>query len=267
MRLSTKIFRSMPRALQRATIAAISQDDEEAHPVLDRWPGTLSYDQPLLNEWKAARFRNYVREEVYKSVPVGGPALLCLLADGFPAPASILDFGGSFGEAGLVVSHHGKVGSYTVVETEGVASEAARIERPHPIQFTSGLAASRSDIVYTSGVIQYLPDWETIVASLMKLAGTYAVFCRNSFSETSIIRMQVSALSGHGAGSVPEGTDGSALVRSPHQTISRARLIQIAEDAGLHLYAEFEDSGGAVPYRGLVTGGSLVFRRSSASSP
>lgn len=206
-----------------------------------------------LTAFRAERSKQILgREELF----VNPPAELMSAMDS--AGDSFVDFGGSAGEMCAVLQRKFNAWSFTVVETKAMAA-ASQVLRPS-IVFHDELP-DQFDVFYSSGTLQYLDKPEDLWREALSRTTRFAYLARNAFSKRKRFTVQTSRLFDNGAGPVPEGFD-DMPISYPHQTLSEASLIKIADKAGFDLAARIADrNGGVTGTNGKVYGADLLFRR------
>ncbi|WP_064681830.1 hypothetical protein [Rhizobium bangladeshense] len=174
------------------------------------------------------------------------------------AAGRFVDFGGSAGEMCTVLQRRFPAWSFAVVETKAMAS-ASQVLRPS-ISFLDEMP-DEIDVFYSSGTLQYLANPNDVWRQALSRTTSFAYLARNAFSKRKRFTVQTSRLFDNGAGPVPEGFE-DMPISYPHQTLSEATVIKIADKAGFDLAARIADrNGGVTGTNGKVYGADLLFKR------
>lgn len=209
-----------------------------------------TYDDDELNDFRLAR-SNLSRATGFEPDVTSTP--LPLLLEAIKGPASVVDYGGAFGDLGRAIVRRYPQTIYTVVETGSVVAKADK----GPISFASTPPRS-CDIFFTSGTLQCLPTPYDVAALAFETAERYVAFWRNNFSEQEAFMIRRWSLYENGSGPIPGGYNDNSF-SCPCRTIQEARLLDMAQDAGFQLtFRSPDNSGTSTPD---CYGANLMFSR------
>ena len=261
----------MLKALLGNTINGFAKDlrgwraRANVHPTWESAAAGAAYEDPDLIEFRARNSEILVRRDSGRAG--GTPGLnylrLCALqVQDQSGPVHVVDFGGSFGDEGvMLVGDDRFVGAtYTVCETPAVVARARGIVFPPGIAFVSDLAAiGRCDIFFSSGALAYVRDHAPILEAAAGLRPAFIILVRNSFSEREIIRLQESRLFDNVPPARAQGGFENRRVRYPHRTINQEAVVGLLAGRGYDLVASFAEQSGVYPYGDRVYGRDLIF--------
>lgn len=192
-----------------------------------------NYDDEALNDFRLAR-SNLSRATGFEPDVTSTP--LPLLLEGIKRRASIVDYGGAFGDLGRAIVRRYPLTNYTVVETGGVVSKAGD---QGPISFANA-PPTTCDIFFTSGTLQFLAAPYDVAALAFETAKHSVAFWRNNFSERETFTVHRARLYENGSGPIPGGYHDN-LFSYPYRTIQEARLLEMATNAGFQLTSRSPD--------------------------
>lgn len=252
------MIRQIARTISPAPVRAAVSEWRKREKLYWSWARASAaakgdYSAGDLTAFRVERSRQIIgREEEFVNP---SPELLSMMRS---ASGLFVDFGGSAGEVCAVLQRKFPAWSFTVVETGAMAS-AARALRPS-ISFLDEMP-DQFDCFYSSGTLQYLDNPEDVWRQALSRTARFAYLARNAFSRRKRFTVQTSRLFDNGAGPVPEGFD-DMPISYPHQTLSEAKLINIADKAGFDLALRVAGrNGGVTGTSGKVYGADLLFRR------
>ena len=183
-----------------------------------------SYDNSLLNNFRIER------SALRKSDPgLFRRNILSPVAAMLNAPdLTVTDFGGSTGELGMELLTAFPNAVYMVVEHPELV-EMIQARGKSEVRFSSQVP-ERCSIFYTSGVIQYLENSESILAQGFSSARNALILRRTFMSDNCVFEVQKSRLFDNGYGEIPAGFDDQEI-SYPRRTISESQLFRLASDA------------------------------------
>ena len=130
-------------------------------------------------------------------------------------PLYVLEIGGACGASYLEISHllPGAIKKWKIVETPAMAAAGRRLFQDNTLTFHDDLDTAISqlenrDLLIAQGVLQYVRDPLFSLESYLKLGFAYVYITRTvavDGTEHPIVTKQVSNLSAHGPGTVPNG--------------------------------------------------------------
>jgi putative methyltransferase (TIGR04325 family) len=130
-------------------------------------------------------------------------------------PLNILDIGGACGATYFVLDHllPGKIGSWNVLETPMMAAEGMRFFQDGKLRFTDKIEEvikknCNFNLLFSSGVFQYLPHPTTALDRWLKMRIPFVYFTRTMVGIDSgrpVVTKQVTDLMSHGPGPPPDG--------------------------------------------------------------
>ena len=130
-------------------------------------------------------------------------------------PLNVLDIGGACGATYFVLNHllPGKIGSWSVLETPGMAAEGRRVFQDIRLTFIEDIDREVTrrcdfDLLLASGVLQYLPNPSGALDAWLEMGTPFIYLTRTAVGidiDKPIITKQVTDLASHGPGPLPEG--------------------------------------------------------------
>jgi putative methyltransferase (TIGR04325 family) len=174
----------------------------------------------------------------------------------------VVDLGGACGEWGLVLQKSSRRPvDYCVVESPDLAGRLAADPFFDWFRCVTEIP-SGFDVFLSSGTLQYLDDPYGPLEVAFERAREFVVLARNGFCDREVFRVHRSRLGDNGAGAeLPPGFDPDLPVAYPHRTVSRERILAMAERAGWRLLERRASASGVLPWRGRVFGEDLLFGR------
>ncbi len=178
-----------------------------------------------------------------------------------PAPL-IVDFGGACGEWGHALAKDARRSfEYVVVETPALVERCTEDASFSRVRFAAEIPPTL-DVFVSSGTLQFLADPYAPLEIAFSRARDAVVLARNCFSERKLFRVHRSRLGDNGSGArLPPSFDPEAQVSYPSQTVSYARVTELASAGGWRCLLCVDSASGAIPYRDEVFGRDLLFVR------
>jgi len=199
------------------------------------------------------------------------PAAVCkILYETGKKKLNIVDFGGACGlhffETKTFFKDFLNV-DWIVVETAQMIKSAKEAGiKNDGLFFESDFSntGKRSDLLFSSGVLQYVENPYELLCEMIKLEPLYILLNRMSLNEKDyeIVTVQKSRLSENGPGELPEGY-ADKIVKYPQTNISINKFLNIIQ-SDYNVEWEFDDDSGVhkIPEENIIGKGYLFKRRS-----
>ena len=177
----------------------------------------------------------------------------------------ILDYGGEFGDSYYYLKSILKQDfNYLIVESNQVVKNSKHIDR-NKVEFSDNLSEAiknfNPDIIFSSGTLQMIEDYESILGIILNSNASIISFTKNSFAENceedNYYIIQPTRMSDHGHGKFLKNINNN-IILFPFKNICEKKVINILTEK----YFIYRETNGVKGYHGNNTySKDIIFKK------